>query len=140
MRKLHHNKIPTDEQLLVRCFRIVSKCSNCNCRAEDTKYLFFNYVFACKFWSWICHIYIYRLLLQKFIFGSSLTKRPLLWVCLRLLSHIFLDWMGFGLLEVIFLITTRLHFSTLLVRLWRLRWSFPALLPCFPFVIVCLIF
>jgi hypothetical protein len=53
--RLMHDKVPTDEQLLLRGCCIPSMCSLCNKFAESTIHLFFECEFANKLWSWLAN-------------------------------------------------------------------------------------
>jgi ribonuclease HI len=50
--KLMHNKVPTDENLMLRGCALPSMCSLCNKQGESTFHIFFECEFAVKIWSW----------------------------------------------------------------------------------------
>jgi hypothetical protein len=47
-----HNKVPTDENLMLRGCALPSMCSLCNKQGESTFHIFFECEFAVKIWSW----------------------------------------------------------------------------------------
>jgi hypothetical protein len=54
--RLMHDKMPTDENLMLRGSSMPSMCSSCQCCAETTTHLFFDCTFALKLWSWLAGI------------------------------------------------------------------------------------
>jgi hypothetical protein len=51
--RLMHQKMPTDENLMVRGCAIPSMCNLCNCHVETSFHIFFECSFAIKLWSWL---------------------------------------------------------------------------------------
>ncbi|GAU31405.1 hypothetical protein TSUD_370540 [Trifolium subterraneum] len=54
--RLMHNKVPTDENLMVRGCNMPSMCSICKCHVESTFHIFFECSFATRTWSWFAGI------------------------------------------------------------------------------------
>ncbi|MCH99434.1 ribonuclease H protein [Trifolium medium] len=48
-----HNKVPTDENLMIRGCYMPSMCSICKCKVESSFHIFFECSFAIKTWSWL---------------------------------------------------------------------------------------
>jgi hypothetical protein len=51
--RLMHEKMPTDENLMIRGCAIPSMCNLCNCHVESSFHIFFQCKFAIKLWSWL---------------------------------------------------------------------------------------
>ncbi|MCH80179.1 ribonuclease H protein [Trifolium medium] len=51
--RLMHDKIPTDENLMLRGCHISSVCNLCCKHVENSYHIFFECEFACKLWSWL---------------------------------------------------------------------------------------
>jgi hypothetical protein len=51
--RLMYDKIPTDENLLIRGCYLPSMCSICKTQVETTFHIFFECGFAVKTWSWL---------------------------------------------------------------------------------------
>jgi hypothetical protein len=51
--RLHHGKMPTDENLRSRGCIVVSICSLCLTTDESSEYLFLRCQFATRLWDWI---------------------------------------------------------------------------------------
>jgi hypothetical protein len=51
--RLMHDKMPTDENLMIRGCTIPSMCSLCNKQVETTFHIFFQCDLAIKLWSWL---------------------------------------------------------------------------------------
>jgi ribonuclease HI len=51
--RLMHQKVPTDENLMIRGCSIPSMCNLCSCHSESSFHLFFECAFAVKLWSWL---------------------------------------------------------------------------------------
>ncbi|GAU22700.1 hypothetical protein TSUD_138230 [Trifolium subterraneum] len=51
--RLMHDKVPTDDNLILRGCSIVSMCSLCNKHVESSFHIFFDCEFAIKLWSWL---------------------------------------------------------------------------------------
>jgi len=47
-----HNKVPTDENLMLRSLCLPSMCSICSMQAESSFHLFFQCPLAVRLWSW----------------------------------------------------------------------------------------
>ena len=54
--RLMHNKMPTDDNLMLRGSSLPSMCSSCQSCVETTTHLFFHCSFALKLWSWLAGI------------------------------------------------------------------------------------
>lgn len=54
--RLMHNKMPTNENLMIRGCNLSSMCSSCQACAETTFHLFSECPFAIKMWSWIASL------------------------------------------------------------------------------------
>jgi hypothetical protein len=48
-----YDKIPTDENLMIRGCYLPSMCSICKNQGESTFHVFFECGFAVKTWSWL---------------------------------------------------------------------------------------
>jgi hypothetical protein len=53
--RLMHNKVPTDENLMLRGCALPSMCSLCNKNVESSFHIFFECEFAIKIWSWFAN-------------------------------------------------------------------------------------
>jgi ribonuclease HI len=51
-----HDRMPTDENLMLRGSSMPSMCSSCQFDAENTTHLFFHCPFALKLWSWLASL------------------------------------------------------------------------------------
>ena len=56
IRRMFHNSLPTDENLISRGLCIPSICNLCFKKPESTKHLFFECSFANHIWSWLTSI------------------------------------------------------------------------------------
>jgi len=65
--RLMHNKLPTDDNLVLRGCNLPSTCSSCHAYAKTTFHLFFECSFALKMWSWLA-----SLLNKSLIFNSPM--------------------------------------------------------------------
>lgn len=54
--RLMHQRLPTDENLMIRGCSLASICSNCNMEAENSFHVFFECLFAKQFWNWLAGI------------------------------------------------------------------------------------
>jgi len=56
VRRMLHNRAPTDENLMLRGSSLPSMCSSCNSQAESSPHLFFDCPFAIQLWNWLASI------------------------------------------------------------------------------------
>lgn len=54
--RLMHQRVPTDENIMLRGCSLASICSNCNQAAETSFHLFFECLFAKYLWNWLAGI------------------------------------------------------------------------------------
>jgi len=54
--RLMHNKVPTDENLMLRGSYLPSMCSSCHSCSETSFHLFFECSFAIRMWTWLASI------------------------------------------------------------------------------------
>ncbi|MCH86122.1 ribonuclease H protein, partial [Trifolium medium] len=50
--RLMHNKVPTDDNLMLRGCELPSMCSICSKTVESSFHIFFECAYAVKLWSW----------------------------------------------------------------------------------------
>jgi hypothetical protein len=51
-----NNKLPTDDNLILRGCNLPSMCSLCNAHCESSSHLFLDCIFASKIWSWLSYL------------------------------------------------------------------------------------